>query len=100
LSNAKSTDFDAITTRDGSSVQLIKYTSAKTKANMLNYFGKEVYFLATPTNKYKVIETKTITKADLKKSFHDVSFKYSKNDNITYDAVIISGNNAQYIQYK
>jgi len=100
LNSAKSTDFDAIVTRDGNSVQLIKYKSAKTEANLPNYFGKEVYFLSTPSRKYKVIATKTITKTDLEKSFYDVAYKYSKNENTTYDAVIIFGETAQYIQYK
>jgi len=100
LNNATSTDFDAMITRDGSTVQLIKYKSKKTPTNIPNYFGKEVYFLSNPLRKYKIITTKTIAKTDLKKSFVNVANIYSKNDNITFDAVIISGKNAQYIQYK
>ena len=100
ISNAKSTDFDAIVTRDGSSVQLIKYKGAKTVANVPNYFGKEVYFLSIPTKIYEVVATEIITKADLKKLFYNVASIYHKNEKITYDAVIISGENAQYIQYK
>jgi len=65
ISNAKSSDFDAMVTRDGSIVQLIKYKSSKEAAHVINYFGKEVYFLSTPIKKYKVVATKTITKTDL-----------------------------------
>jgi len=100
LNNAKSTDFDAIVTRDGSTVQLIKYKSVTTEANIPNYFGKEVYFLSNPSKGYKVLATKIITKTDLTKSFYDVAYNYSKNENVIYDAVIISGDHAQYIQYK
>lgn len=102
LSSAKSNDFDAITTRDGVTVQLIKYKNVANKvdAKMPNYFGKEVYFFSTPTKKYKVIATKEIPTADLQKSFYQVASIYYKNENVTYDAVIISENNAQYIQYK
>jgi hypothetical protein len=100
LSNATSTDFDAIVTRDGSTVQLIKYKSVTTEANVPNYFGKEVYFLSNPSKKYKVVATKTITTTDLTKSFYAVAYNYSQNENVIYDAVIISGEHAQYIQYK
>ncbi len=100
LSNAKSSNYDLITTRDGNTVQLYKYKGSVTKANVPNYFGKTVYFLAMPTKKYNVISTKEIDNSDLKTSFYEISLKYSKNDKVNYDAVIISGNSAQYIQYK
>jgi len=91
---------NAIVTRDGSTVQLIKYKSVTTEANVPNYFGKEVYFLSNPSKKYKVVATKTITTTDLTKSFYAVAYNYSQNENVLYDAVIISGEHAQYIQYK
>lgn len=100
LGNAANSDFDALVTRDGNTFQLMKYKSVKTAANVANYFGKEVYFYSTPTKKYKTIESKEINSADLKKPFYNIAANYSKNDNATYDAVVISGNKAEYIQYK
>jgi len=101
ISLASTQDYDAITTRDGKSVQLIKYKDNKniTKANVPNYFGKEVYFLSNPTKKYKVVETKEITKEDAKNVFYNVASTYAKNDNVTFDAVIISNKQVKYIQY-
>ena len=102
LSNAKSKNFDAITTRDGNTVQLIKYKSSSTitTATVPNYFGKEVYFLSNPTKKHKVIATKELTADDLKKHFYKVAESYTKDDAIVYDAVVISENKVQYIVYK
>lgn len=100
LSNAKSSEFDALMTRDGNSVQLIKYKEQPKVANVPNYFGKEVYFLSNPTKKYNIISTKEITNSDLKKSFYKISKLYSNDETISYDAVIISGNKVDYIKYK
>jgi hypothetical protein len=100
LNKATGKDFDAITTRDGNSAQLIKYKTTKTLANVPNYFGKEVYFFSVPTKKYIIKESKEITENDLKQPFYSVAANYSKNDNEIYDAVIISGNKAEYIKYK
>lgn len=102
INKVKIAEYDAISTRDGESAQVLKYknkTGAE-KANVPNLFGKEMYFLSNPTKKYKVVATKEITETDLKKSFYNVSSIYSKNENVVFDAVIISGNIAQYIQYK
>jgi len=100
IDNASNIDFDAIITRDGNTAQLVKYKTSKEKATTHNYFGKEVYFLSNPTKKYTVLETKEIASADLKKTFYHIGKNYSVNENITFDAVIISGNKAEYIQYK
>lgn len=100
LNNAKTDNYDFLMTRDGNTVQLYKYTSTVVEPNVPNYFGKEVYFLSNPTKKYNVLSTKEISSNDLKESFYQIALKYSKNDDISYDAVIISGNTAQYIQYK
>lgn len=100
LSNATGASFDAIVTRDGITAQLMKYKSGKTDASIPNYFGKEVYFFSTPTKKYKVVANKKIDTTDLQKAFYTVANKYSKNNEISFDAVIISGNKAEYIQYK
>lgn len=101
LSKASTKNYDAITTRDGVSVQLVKYKDPKNvaKANVPNYFGKEVYFLSIPTKKYKVLETKELNKEDAKKAFYTVASEYTKNDNITFDALIISNQQVQYIEY-
>ncbi len=59
-----------------------------------------MYFLATPTKKYKVVSTKEIKETDLIKSFYEVASIYSKNSQVAYDAVIISGTTAEYIEFK
>ena len=100
LKNVQNIDFDAIVTRDGNTARLYKYKAAKSKAIIPNYFGKEVYFLSKPTKKYKTIITQEIVSADLQKPFHVIAKKYSENEKVSFDAVIISGSKADYIQYK
>ncbi|MDG1477914.1 MAG: hypothetical protein P8Q14_12260 [Vicingaceae bacterium] len=100
LNKEKNIDFDAIITRDGNTIKLVKYKSTSIDAKIPNYFGKEVYFFSTPTKKYKVVSSKEINATDLQKAFYTVANKYSKNDELSFDAVIISGNKAAYIQYK
>lgn len=103
LKNAPTSNFDAITTRDGNSIQFIKYQNKEniTPANVPNYSGKEVYFLSKPVKEYSIIDSRLASTEELSSSFYNLANKLVKADNKKkFDAIIVSNEKIEYIRFK
>ncbi|MGB0887759.1 MAG: hypothetical protein ACPGSL_06530 [Vicingaceae bacterium] len=103
IKNAPTNNYDAIYTRDGIAIQYLKYPPATdiTKANANNFFGLDLYFLASPTKKYKVIDSRPIQFDEIKLSFYNLTKKIAEEKSSKkYDAIIITQNQINYVRYK
>lgn len=103
LKNAPTDNYDAISTRDGITVQFLKYQKSDeiTEANIPNYFGKEVYFLSNPIKDYSVIKSRLATTEEIISPFYYLAKKLVKvGYKKKFDAIIVNKDTIEYIKYK
>lgn len=103
LNKAPQANYNAIVSRDGISVQFVKYVNPAnvTEANVPNYSGKEVYFLSNPTKEFTVVNSRLATKEEISSSFYKMAIQLTKEGNKKkFDAIIVSNDKIEYIRYK
>jgi len=94
--------FDAIITREGKTISFIKYTTTKSNNTGVtaNSFGKEIYFLAKPSKKYKVLKTQPVKKETIQHVMLLTDIReWIAQDNES-EAIIIENDNISFIKYK
>lgn len=103
IKKSKDLDFDAVMTRDGKSVLLMKYNKSNQEpsCNLIDFLGKDVYFLSIPSKKYTEIKIKSITKDVVHLPFNKIVEKYMNSEKgLEFDAIIVDNNEVKFIAYK